>query len=87
MSKVGTTKMSSRGQVVIPEEVRKQLGLTKDSRFAVFAEGDVVILKVIKAPSMAEFDSLIARAEEAAKRAGLIPEDVDRVIREVREDR
>jgi AbrB family looped-hinge helix DNA binding protein len=84
MSKIATTKMSSRGQVVIPEDVRNRLGLRKGSQFVVLGEGDVVILKVIRAPSMEEFDRLVAQAEEAARSAGMTPEDIEAVVREVR---
>ena len=43
-----TTKMSSKGQVVIPEAIRNALGLEAGSEFVVVAEGDVVILKTIR---------------------------------------
>jgi AbrB family looped-hinge helix DNA binding protein len=85
MSKIATTKMSSRGQVVIPEDVRNRLGLKKGSQFVVLGEGDVVILKAIRAPSMEDFDRLVSQAEEAAQRAGMTPEDVEAAIREVRD--
>lgn len=84
MNKVATTKMSSRGQVVIPEEVRRRLGLTKGAQFVVLGEGDVVILKAIRPPSMEDFDGLVSRAEETARRAGMTPDDVAVAIREVR---
>lgn len=87
MKNVSTTRMSSRGQVVIPEEVRNRLGLTKGSEFVVLGEGDVVILKAIKAPSMADFDQLVARAEEAARGAEMTPEDVESAVREVRDQK
>ena len=36
MSKtIATTKMSSRGQIVIPESIRKQLGLVPGAQFGV----------------------------------------------------
>ena len=41
MSSVSTTKMSSKGQVVIPEEVRKALNLQTGTQFVVLGEGDV----------------------------------------------
>jgi len=44
MSNVATTKMSSRGQIVIPEEVRNRLGLTQGSQFVLFGDGDVILL-------------------------------------------
>jgi AbrB family looped-hinge helix DNA binding protein len=87
MSKVTTTRMSSRGQVVIPEEVRRRLRLTKGSEFVVLGEGDVVVLKVITTPSMRDFDGLIAEAENAAARAGMTVADVEVAVREVRKSK
>ena len=59
-SPVSTTKMSSKGQVVIPEQVREQLALEPGSQFVVVGDKDVVILKRIVAPSLSEFDDLMA---------------------------
>jgi AbrB family looped-hinge helix DNA binding protein len=56
MSAVATTKLSSKGQVVIPEDVRKELGLEPGAQFVVMGEGDVVILKRIEARSPRIFD-------------------------------
>ena len=50
MVKPATTKLSSRGQVVIPEEIRNRLGLEEGAQFVVVGEGDVVVLKALKAP-------------------------------------
>ena len=78
--KVSATKMSSRGQVVIPEEIRKQLGLTPGMRFIVVGDGDVVVLKRLEPPSMSDFDALIAEARRAAKRAGLKPTKIEEAV-------
>ena len=80
MSTVATTRMSSKGQVVIPEEVRNTLGLEPGAQFIVVGENDVVILKTISPPSMSEFDSIVARARTQAKAAGLKPSDIARVV-------
>lgn len=85
MSKISTTKMSSKGQVVIPENVRNRLGLKKGSQFVVLGEGDVVILKAIRAPSMEDFDRLVMQAEEAARAAEMTPGDVETAVREIRD--
>ena len=71
MTILATTKMSSKGQVVIPEEVRKRLNLKTGAQFVVVGEKDVVILKTIVPPSLEEFDSLIADARRNAKASGL----------------
>ena len=84
MSTLATTKMSSRGQVVIPENVRNDLGLRAGDRFVVVAENDVVILKGISRPSMREFDALVKKARRQAKAAGLRRADVAGAIARVR---
>jgi AbrB family looped-hinge helix DNA binding protein len=71
MANIATTKMSSKGQVVIPEDIRKRLKLKAGSQFVVLGEDDVVILKTISPPSIGEFDALIAEARRQAKKAGL----------------
>ena len=84
MKALATARMSSKGQVVIPEDVRKKLGLTTGSQFVVVGEKDVVILKTIARPSMREFDILIRNARRQAKSAGLTRSDVSKVIAKVR---
>ena len=41
MPGLATTRLSSKGQVVIPEEIRTALGLGPGTRFVVLSEGDV----------------------------------------------
>ena len=84
MSEVATTRMSSKGQVVIPEAIRKRLGLEPGVEFVVLGEGDTVVLKPISVPSMREFDEVIARARRAARRAGLKQSDIATAIESVR---
>lgn len=84
MAILATTKMSSKGQVVIPDEVRKRLNLKAGAQFVVVGENDVVILKAITPPSMDEFDGLIADARRKAKTAGLKKSDIESAIEEVR---
>ena len=69
MANVSTTKMSSKGQVVIPENIRKQLNLKAGTQFVVVGEKDVVILKNIAPPSLDEFNALIAEARKKGKQA------------------
>jgi AbrB family looped-hinge helix DNA binding protein len=79
--------MSSKGQVVIPEEVRERLGFEPGTQFVVIGEGDVVILKAVSAPSMAEFDELIADARRQAHAAGMKRGDITRALAQVRAGR
>jgi AbrB family looped-hinge helix DNA binding protein len=84
MNQVATTKLSSKGQVVIPEEIRKRLGLEPGVQFVVVGDGDVVILKIIETPQMAQFDDLVREARKAAGAAGLKRADIAQAVAEVR---
>ena len=84
MVKPSTTKLSSRGQVVIPEEIRNRLGLEPGDQFVVVGEGNVVILKTVEPPNAKKLKALMDKVQAAAKAAGVTPEDVERAIREVR---
>lgn len=81
---VATTKMSSRGQVVIPESIREQLGLETGARFAVIGQNDVVMLKLISPPSVKEYKELKRRLRKQAKDAGLKRSDIDTSVKKVR---
>jgi len=84
MANVSTTKMSSKGQVVIPENVRKQLNLKAGAQFVVVGEKDVVILKNIAPPSLDEFDDLIAEVRKKGKQAGIKKSDIGDAILKAR---
>ena len=84
MAKISTTKMSSKGQIVIPEIIRKQLNLKPGSQFVVIGDKDVVILKTIAPPSLNEFDDLIAEARKKGKKVGLKKSDIADAVRTAR---
>ena len=84
METLATTRMSSKGQVVIPESIRKQLNLQEGAQFVVVGNADVVILKVVEPPDMGEFDALIQQARKQAKKAGLTQKDIELAIAKAR---
>ena len=84
MVSISTTKMSSKGQVVIPEAIRKKLGLKSGDQFVVTGNKDVVILKSISPPSLDEFDDLIAEARRQARKAGMKRSDIAVAIKRAR---
>lgn len=87
MPGVSTTRMSSKGQVVIPEAIREEMGLEAGTQFVVVGGRDAIILKSISKPSPAEFGALLKTARRQAKRAGMKKADVDSAVRKVRRDR
>ena len=87
MKSLATAKLSSKGQVVIPEEIRLRLGLKEGTQFLVVGDRDVVILKTITPPAMAEFDELVRTARGAARKARMRQADVKRAVAKVRTSR
>lgn len=84
MATLGTTRLSSKGQVVIPGDIRKSLGLEPGARFLVLSDGDVVILKPIDSPARGEVRELAAKVRRRARQAGVTPAHVQRAIRNAR---
>ena len=85
MTAVETTKMSSKGQIVIPEETRNRLGLKAGDKFLVLGDKDVLILKTLSSPSLTEFDELIKEARKQAKAVGLKRSDIAKATAKSRE--
>lgn len=84
MEILATTRMSSKGQVVIPESIRKQLDLKEGVQFLVLGEEDVVILKVVTPPDRNEFDTLLKKARQQAKEAGFKQKDIPAAVAKAR---
>ena len=84
MSDPATTTLSSKGQVVIPEEIRARLGLKPGAQFVVLGDKDVVIFKVLQAPAKRDFTALVHQARQAAKQSGLRRSDVTKAVARTR---
>ncbi len=84
MNKLGTTKLSSKGQIVIPEDIRNDMGLHAGDQFLVLAEKDVVILKTIAPPDMDAYRDLVKQARKSAKASGLTKDGLENAIKDAR---
>lgn len=51
---IETIRMSSKGQIVIPQDVREELHVDEGTVFAVVGSKDTIILKKIATPSKEE---------------------------------
>lgn len=84
MYTLATTRMSSKGQVVIPEAIREELGLKPGAQFVVAGQRDAIILKTISKPSPAEFSAMLKTARQQARKAAMKKSDIGAAIRKVR---
>jgi AbrB family looped-hinge helix DNA binding protein len=87
MGTAATTTLSSKGQVVIPEEIRVQLGLEPGAQFVVIADRDVVIFKLLEPPSLKDFAAIVSRARKVAKQTGMTRADIANAVKKVRRSR
>lgn len=84
MSRVELAKMSSKGQVVVPQEIRQEVGAVEGTVFAVFGSGDSIIFKKVEAASKQELlrrlEQTAVWGEQHAKKIGVIERDVPKII-------
>ncbi len=76
-----TTKVSSKGQVVIPANVRKAASLKKGEKILAIAIDDTVVLKKIVDRS---FEETMKPVWNRVRRLGLSEDDISAIIEEAR---
>ncbi|MBM3309270.1 MAG: AbrB/MazE/SpoVT family DNA-binding domain-containing protein [Candidatus Altiarchaeales archaeon] len=84
---VEPSKMSTRGQIVIPREIREKLGLKRDSLFMVGAldKETIILKKMDKARIAAGFMKL--RQEVLSRTGGFSGEEIEAEVNAVRKKR
>jgi AbrB family looped-hinge helix DNA binding protein len=81
MVEASTTKVSSKGQVVIPANVRKAASLKKGEKLLAVAIDDMVVLKKIVDKS---FEETMKPVWDKVRQLGLSEEDLSALIEEAR---
>ncbi len=82
---VELTRISEKGQIVIPASLRKEMGIEKSDQFLIFGENSTIVLKKVeKAAMQKSFDELTKPLHKAIAESGLTREDLKQVIKDVR---
>jgi len=76
-----TTKVSSKGQVVIPLSVRRKTGIKEGERLLAIAVDDMIVLKRIVDKT---FEETVKPIWDRVRQMGLTEEDVDAIIEEAK---
>ncbi len=71
--KFDVIRLSSKGQLVIPVQVRKILGLKAGTKLALLTDGRDILLKILDAPDVPAYQQLAQEARRLAKRARTLP--------------
>lgn len=83
MKKINITKLSTKGQIVIPKELRR--GLKPGTPFIVFRDGTKIILKKIPVEkAVKDLEKMLEKTVKIPKKTGLKPIDVVRATKVVK---
>jgi len=81
---IEVTRISSKGQVVIPKPIRESLKLMEGDRLIAYARGDLIILKRLK-----EGESILSLLSQPMRKKmeelGITRKDVDNAVEWARE--
>lgn len=82
MTELELVKMSPKGQLVVPKEIRESEKFKPSDRFVPFHVKGGVLFKRINLPNMEkEFESLAIEIQKQFKEEKVAKEDVDEAIR------
>jgi AbrB family looped-hinge helix DNA binding protein len=77
---------SSKGQVVIPQEIRRRLGIRPKTKLLVYAHKDAIIMKKLEVPdAVAELKAVFKKIDARIARYGeLTDEEIAEIIQRQR---
>jgi len=79
------TRLSEKGQVVIPTSVRKKLGLKQGMRFLVVGVGDTVVLRRLElGEETMRLKQVLMESRKKAEKIGFTQKEIERFIHETR---
>ena len=84
MENIDFTRLSSKGQIVVPRRIRERLRLADGEIFLIFGSDDTLVLKRVQKPSITEFNALLAQSHKLARKKGLTKKNMERAIADVR---
>ena len=83
-----TIKMSSRGQIVIPQDIREELKASEGTIFSVVSAKDTIILKKLLTPSreelIKEIGAIALEGRKRAEKLGIKERDIPKLAERVR---
>jgi len=79
------TRLSGKGQVVIPTEIRRSMGLSEGTKFLVIGLEDTIILRKLQvSEEKLRLKQLLAKARVSVKKQGLSEREIERLVHAVR---
>ncbi|MEK6881860.1 MAG: AbrB/MazE/SpoVT family DNA-binding domain-containing protein [Nanoarchaeota archaeon] len=88
---IETIKMSSKGQIVIPQDIRKEINADEGTLFAVVGSKNTIVLKKIETPSkeslIKDLENIAKKGREKAERQGVKEGDIPSLVHKLRQEK
>ncbi|MBS7623926.1 AbrB/MazE/SpoVT family DNA-binding domain-containing protein [Candidatus Bathyarchaeota archaeon] len=79
------TKLSGKGQIVIPNEVRRHMGLKEGMRFLIVGLDDTIVLRKLElSRERVRLKQLLEKSRARAEKVGFTEKEIDRLIHSYR---
>jgi len=87
--KADVTVVSEKGQVVIPQAIRKKLGIKPKTKLLIYGYQDAVIMKKLEVPNVTkELEAIYKRVDKKIAQYGeLTNQEINEVIQDHRKKR
>ena len=85
MKSLTITSVSSKGQIVVPSDIRKEMNLSSGTKLVIMTDGSNLLLKPVQEPKLEAFRKLIKASRAYARRVGLKKSDVAKAIKKARQ--
>ena len=86
MTQAAVTSLSSKGQIVIPNKIRKELGIETGTKLVILTDGDNLLLKPIQEPKIEVFKKLIKESQKIRIEKKLKKSDIAKAIKKYRSE-
>ena len=84
METLEIASLSTKGQVVIPRNIRNQLNLEVGDKLIVVCDGSNILLKPVLRPSKSEFKTLVEEMDKITSDLATTPEMLSSFIKDNR---
>jgi AbrB family looped-hinge helix DNA binding protein len=83
------TVVSSKGQIVIPQSIRKRMGIGPKTKLLIYGYDDAVIMKKLDVPDvLKDLERIYRNVDEKARKLGILSDqDVSDIVEESRRKR
>lgn len=79
--------LSTKGQLVLPNDLRKSLSLTPGDKLVVYWSDGSIVLKKLELPTESDFEKEIDKTVLYAKETGIKEEDIANTIKSYRAEK